>query len=186
MRVFLAVLVLIFSFQSFARADDISDFEIEGMSLGDSLLDYFSEEEIKKAIDESYEDRLFITKTILETNSNLYEGYQFTYKESDKKKTLHNINGIIGYSNKIKECNKEVKKIVSQLSLIFPSAVKNDWGKLKTNNGGYYFPVTFEFEDSARAMVACYDWSKESGIGDNLKVTLYSAEYVEYLNKQNQ
>ena len=47
MRVFIAVLVLIFSFQSWTKADDISDFEIEGMSIGDSLLDYFSEEEIK-------------------------------------------------------------------------------------------------------------------------------------------
>ena len=48
MRVFIAVLVLIFSLQSWTKADDISDFEIEGMSIGDSLLDYMSEEEIKK------------------------------------------------------------------------------------------------------------------------------------------
>ena len=46
MRIFLAVLVLIFSLQSWAKADDIKEFEIEGMSVGDSLLDYFSEEEI--------------------------------------------------------------------------------------------------------------------------------------------
>ena len=47
MRVFIAVLVLIFSLQSWTKADDISDFEIEGISIGDSLLDYFSEEEIE-------------------------------------------------------------------------------------------------------------------------------------------
>ena len=29
-------------------ADDITDFQIEGMSVGDSLLDYVSKEEIKK------------------------------------------------------------------------------------------------------------------------------------------
>ena len=48
MRVFIAVLVLIFSFQSWTKADDISEFEIEGMSIGDSLLDYFSKNEIKE------------------------------------------------------------------------------------------------------------------------------------------
>ena len=48
MRLFISVLVLIFSFQSLVKADDIRDFEIEGMSLGDSALDYFSEEEIQK------------------------------------------------------------------------------------------------------------------------------------------
>ena len=31
-------------------ADDISDFEIEGMSIGDSLLDYMTEEKILKEI----------------------------------------------------------------------------------------------------------------------------------------
>ena len=40
MRVFITVLVLIFSLQSWTKADDISDFEIEGMSIGDSLLDF--------------------------------------------------------------------------------------------------------------------------------------------------
>ena len=39
------VLGLLLSFN--ANADDIKDFQIEGMSIGDSLLDYFSEEEIK-------------------------------------------------------------------------------------------------------------------------------------------
>ena len=48
MRVFIAVLVLIFSLQSWTKADDISDFEIEGISIGDSALDFFSESEIKK------------------------------------------------------------------------------------------------------------------------------------------
>ena len=41
MRVFIAVLVLIFSLQSWTKAEDISELEIEGISIGDSLLDYF-------------------------------------------------------------------------------------------------------------------------------------------------
>ena len=52
MRVFIAVLVLIFSLQSWTKADDIRDFEIEGISIGDSLLDHFSENEIKKSLND--------------------------------------------------------------------------------------------------------------------------------------
>ena len=48
MRFFLLVLFLVFNLQSWANADDIRDFQIEGMSIGDSLLDYFNEEKIKK------------------------------------------------------------------------------------------------------------------------------------------
>ena len=43
----LITLILLLSFQSLTKADDIRDFQIEGMSIGDSLLDYFSETEIK-------------------------------------------------------------------------------------------------------------------------------------------
>ena len=52
MRIFLSVLIFIFSFQSLTKADDIRNFEIEGMSIGDSLLDYFSENEIRKSLND--------------------------------------------------------------------------------------------------------------------------------------
>ena len=42
MRILLSILVLIFNLQSFAKADDISEFEIEGISIGDSALDHFN------------------------------------------------------------------------------------------------------------------------------------------------
>ena len=45
---FLLILILTLCFQSFAKADDIRDFQIEGMSIGDSALDFFSKSEIKK------------------------------------------------------------------------------------------------------------------------------------------
>ena len=48
MKIILAILVLIFSLQSLTKADDITDFEIEGMSIGDSLLNYISDNQIKK------------------------------------------------------------------------------------------------------------------------------------------
>ena len=53
MRIFLSVLILIFSLQSWTKADNISEFEIEGISIGDSLLDHFSKEEILKQTEEN-------------------------------------------------------------------------------------------------------------------------------------
>ena len=44
MKILLTLLVMLFSSSVFA--DDISDFQIEGISIGDSLLNYFSEEKI--------------------------------------------------------------------------------------------------------------------------------------------
>jgi len=48
MKKLLGILVLGLFLITPSQADDIRDFQIEGMSIGDSLLDYFSEEEIKK------------------------------------------------------------------------------------------------------------------------------------------
>ena len=48
MKRLLLILILTLSFQSWTKADDIRDFEIEGMSIGDSLLKYVSLDEIKK------------------------------------------------------------------------------------------------------------------------------------------
>ena len=46
--IFFKVLILIFSLQSWSKAEDIREFQIEGISVGDSLLDYFKKEEILK------------------------------------------------------------------------------------------------------------------------------------------
>ena len=46
-RIFI-ILLSIFSFHSLIKADDIRDFQIEGMSIGDSLLDNYKKSEIKK------------------------------------------------------------------------------------------------------------------------------------------
>ena len=49
-KLFIVLILLIIGFQSLTNADDIKDFEIEGISIGDSLLDYYSEDEINKII----------------------------------------------------------------------------------------------------------------------------------------
>ena len=43
MKILLISLILLFSFNSWTKADDIREIEIEGMSIGDSLLDFFSQ-----------------------------------------------------------------------------------------------------------------------------------------------
>ena len=54
MKRLLLILILTLNFQTLTKADDIRDFQIEEMSIGDSLLDSFSEEEIKKNLITNY------------------------------------------------------------------------------------------------------------------------------------
>ena len=48
MKLLTAVFILILNLQSWTKADDVRDFQIEGMSVGDSLLDFMSITEIKR------------------------------------------------------------------------------------------------------------------------------------------
>ena len=106
MRVFIAVLVLIFSLQSWTKADDIRDFQIEGMSIGDSALDYFTKEEIENKKN-SYADKGYIypsNEYYAITFNNLakfekYQDVQFNFKDGDENYKIYNLMGIINYPN---------------------------------------------------------------------------------------
>ena len=61
MKKLLAIIVLSLCFITSSQADDIRDFQIEGMSIGDSALDFFSKERIKNKnkIDYPSSDRFY-------------------------------------------------------------------------------------------------------------------------------
>ena len=50
MKILISILILIFTLQTWTKADDISGFEMEGMSVGDSLLDHFHKDDIIKEL----------------------------------------------------------------------------------------------------------------------------------------
>ena len=121
MRIFLAVLVLIFSLQSWTKADDIRDFQIEGMSIGDSLLDYFSEDEIKKNSATYYKNKKY---TPVEFNDHksfqTYWGVDINFLTSDPKFRIEGLMGVIDYRNKsMDKCKKKLIEIASEISTLF-------------------------------------------------------------------
>ena len=129
MRVFIAVLFLIFSFQSWTKADDISDFEIEGMSIGDSMLIIMSEKEISEAKDFMYKSDKWASASKVLQNS-LFDGIQMEFKSNDPKFIVHSFNAKILYNDRdIKECYVQEKKFVEDLKELFEdSSTYKDYG----------------------------------------------------------
>ena len=167
-------------------ADDIRDFQIEGMSIGDSLLDYFSEEEIKEAIRDYYKDRKekkFVSADFFEsTLFNTYEGAQISFKTNDQKYLIYGISGMIEFSNNINECYKKKDEIVKELSKIFKNT-KKETGT-KDDYEGVYTGTFFTFESGDYIQVACYDWVKESNNIDHLRIGMLSNEYNTWLKEE--
>ena len=110
MKRFLLILILTLSFQSWTKADDISDFEIEGMSIGDSALDYFSVEKIlKNKRNYGYKSNKFYAVGFYE-NLKKYDSLDLHFKTGDKKYLIYSISGASFFKKKISDCYKKKKK----------------------------------------------------------------------------
>ena len=172
--------LIFFSFSAPSFADDIRDFEIEGVTIGDSLLDYMLEEEIKENIGFVYEDKKF---TISEYNKSfeLYDAIGFSYKTDDKKYIVQGIQGQIDFIDDIKNCYKKQDEIVEELSSMFGQK-KIEYGieSLEPDEKGTWKPINFEFSNGTAVSVTCY---KLDLYIDHLKLTLYSKEYKDYVSR---
>ena len=191
-KVFLIALILIFSLHSWTKADDISEFEIEGISVGDSLLDHFNQSEIKKAFDNityypnpKYGIILF-EKKYFET----YEGVQIHFQNKDKKIIVYGIDGNLYFEKDMSKCYDKKDKIVSSLKNMFKDTniynQKKNHSADKTGNSKIEQTV-FPLKNDEAIVVSCTDWSKvlnSKGWTDELKVTIISNTLSQFINNE--
>ena len=191
-RLSLYLFLILFTLQTPSQADDIRDFQIEGMSIGDSLLNYFTEEVIKKKLKKSYsyknKFRLF---SIGSSKYEIYDSVQFVVKPGDRKFEIHNIVGVLSYTNNISDCYKKKDIIAKELSDLFQDAKQNDQStKHEADKSGESKASTLwiNLDSGAAVAIACYDWSEKmtekNDWRDNLKVAILSAEFKKFLDNE--
>ena len=192
MKIFLMVLILIFGLQSWSKADDIRDFQIEEMSVGDSLLDFFSEEEIKKKISGAqYPNKEFILYYFKNLSSfKTYEAVTVAVKASDKNYIIHDLGGSIYFKNNFEECLSMLKEISVEMKKTFSNA--------RTGAGKASHPIDisgktiqhyhiFELETGDNLQVVCLNYSNElenQGHTDELNLTLGTGEYGDFVTNR--
>ena len=189
MRLFLSVLILIFSLQCWAKADDIRDFQIEGMSVGDSLLNYFSKTTIKNSAQEDQfpNDKYYIRSFWKVENFKQYELVNIYHLKNDTKYIIAGITGLVRYDNNISKCLKEKDIIEDQFDTEFESAEKAS-GQLKKSfdktgkSKGYVTEYTFI--DGSVVQIACDDWSEEmskNGYSDSLTISIQTVDLGNFI-----
>jgi len=184
-RLFL-ILILTFSLQSWTKADDIRDFEIEGFSVGDSLLDYYSEVEINSKYKNYHYSSKKYYQIGIEKNINQYELVTIHLKNKDKRYIIHNMGGVIEFKNRDK------KKCENQMEIIKDSIVKNlklradfdegnlSWdrtGKSKFKRYSFLMPSTNKYNLS----VICQFWDVNTPFSHLLKTSINSEEFSFFL-----
>ena len=190
--IFFIFILLVNSHSVFS--EDISDFQIEGISIGDSLLDYMSEKEIKNNIVEIYEyyDNQDFTTVQLYNHRILtqYDGLQINIKRKDQNYIIYALSGGIYYTNKdIEKCYNDMKKIDRDISNLFNYLEKVGPEKqihlADTSGDSTYTGIYNYFPSDSTISVECYDWSnkitKEKNWVDNLRISISSKEFNDWL-----
>ena len=128
---FLLILVLIFSVQSWTKADDISDFEIEGMSIGDSLLDHMTKQEILNEIEKNKYMYEYLSDKFGEVyiykDFEKYDTVSVFVKTNDKKFIIYRISGNVDTTEDMNKCYALIDEVSQELSKIFINAKKNEF-----------------------------------------------------------
>ena len=182
---------MFFAHPSFCFADQyriVSKYSIEGVSIGDSLLKFFSLDEIKKNIRWNYysyiKDKRFISAIFTSPSFKKYNQIQVHFKRNDKDYIVHAIGGVIYYEDKISKCYKRQDKDVESLRLelkdmdieeaitgFIPHPSDNS-GESINRAYGFLFK---SFDLILR--VDCTDWSpKMKPYQDNYRINLTTVE----------
>ena len=209
MRTLFVILIFIFCFQSWTKANDITEFEIEGMSVGDSLLDYFTKKEIKLFINSSnsmsYKDNKYVAVTThasydqfstppdndpyADTKDN-YDYVGVIFKPTDKKYIIYEISAYLNFPNDFEGCKNKKDEIVSSISSSFNNIEKEtETSPHNYDKSGESISYdTWFYFDNGYVSAHCENWSekltKENGWDDKLKVRIIDKKFMNFLTNE--
>ena len=193
MKRLLLILILTFSFHSLTKADDIRDFEIEGMSIGDTLLRFYSEDEIKsKARPILMGGKKYYqwSKIFKEDNNEMYERVVLFFKTEDKNYIIKSIAGRNYYTDNINECYDMQMVIGNEIETIITNVKKKGPSKAKNTNfpegNSYQTNLDFHFNGDGFVRIACMDFSnKDTNSRDRLSVVVTTKEYSNWTSSKD-
>jgi hypothetical protein len=180
--------------QSWSNANDIKDFEIEGISVGDNLLDHADTIGITIKDIKSYKLKFFPKSKKFggisfknKGNFKTFEAVQFTIDPKNYK--IYDIGGKIRkpFRNNLSACYKKMDTIFDEIKPLFPNAIikigeekKHQYDKTgKSLSKTYYLKL-----NSGDITIRCTDWSRDIKIPDSLIVSIRFKEFSNWVNNE--
>ena len=188
MKRFIIITIIVFGFFSKSLANDISDFQIEGLYVGESLLDYASLKKIKasKSKQQFPNDKyiIYLGEKLIELKT--YEYLNIDIKKNDKKFTIVGLSGIKPY-NTLEECNNLKNEIQSSLEKIFnfnsKDITKYPSKQDKTGKSMVYGIQNYlkPYPSLEAININCYHFAGDKKNSRNLQVSINSEEFAHFL-----
>ena len=193
-KILLTIIIFILSIQSWTKADTISELEIEGISIGDSLLKFVNKESILSSRKYSYADDEFYSLDIWDDAFEDYPVIQFHLKSDDNDYKIYGLSGAlvfgeaaVYYPQSEKECAEKKNIIEKDIDKLFVNAQK-DSTKFVGQAG--YDPEalredTYYRLDDGEVWLQCVTWGKKAkkkhNIMDNLRITILSNQFYKWM-----
>ena len=182
-KVFIFLSFLLFSFQPYTKADSIKDFEMDGFSIGDSMLNFSSEKNIKNNIQPYFEDERKYYVIYYNKNLKVFDDLEIYFKTNDKNYIIKSLNAGL-YPKNLDECLVKKGKIVEEISKSLNLNFNN-----YINSHSYYkntkIPTSDGNLNDGYITVQCLFWDekdkkKHPMLIDNLAVQIISNEIEEW------
>ena len=195
MNKILLILILSLSCQSWTKADDISDFEIEGISVGDSLIEFYDYLNLTEQIINDYPKTIYSGSDKfygLRINKKLgdYDNFGVLLKKDDKKYIIYILRGKKVFDNNLEDCKKYKEKVVNNFKDLLPDVSSYDYThNYEIDDGKSVSYITdFQLKDKSSIRVYCDNWStfteKEKRWEDSLNIEISTAESLAWLNNE--
>ena len=190
-RSLIYLLIILINLQSWTKADDISDFQIEGISVGDSVLRHNSLDYVEKMLTDKntffYRDNIFAVIGI-KNESDIFDDVSATIKPKDKNFIVHMIEGRIFFPNNFRKCKTKLNEISNDIQSIFPN--KNFKIEEGTHSYDGKSPKYVKYFDisGGRVVIACINWSKKlektMRFTDELKLSITNDKFMKWINEE--
>ena len=189
MKKLLGIVVLGLLLSLSAKADDIRDFEIEGVSIGNSLLDQYNKnvlDNIKKYYYPNSKKIVGLYSEVFNKNLNNYDAIQFSVTPEDYK-----IEAIAGmnyeFQNKQEECYRKMEKIFGEILSLFPNSktIKDKESPHDADSSGKSVGKVYKINlDNGVIRVACTDWAENIPRRDSLKISIHTTKHINWINNE--
>ena len=201
------LIILLLSFQNLSSAGEIKNFQIEGMKIGDSGLDYFSETQLEDNEQGWHNFNYNEYSTSYMPGKGIYKWFLVSYKNDDNNFIIEGLVGGLEKSNfDINECNNKLDFTALNISELFKNITPEEKKSYKLKqDASQTYPFTgkstvtslsFNFLDGAKIILACYDMEKEAKENesflksvlkqnDSFRIDIRSNAFAKHLKKKN-
>ena len=191
MKLFLLLIIFIVSLQLSTKADDIRDFEIEGISIGDSALDHFKQSDFDTYYQQYYPGSdeylgVEIPQHLSKIEFSNYDSITLNWKKNDNNMKIVALSGIKLFPNNLNGCLKERDFIASEIKGILDDFKEE---RYEMNFGDMHDSISYAIDlkiKDGSIRIWCTDWDekseKENDWEDDLNVSIDTKEFIYWVD----